>query len=113
MAQRIPPTTAATWRGMAEYAGAIPPYGELASIHRVVDDLAIDHGQHRLDALDPLVGDFRGVEHIVGQHREIAELALRDRAELVVLFQEPAIGRGVEPHRFRPGDLLAGIDRRA
>jgi hypothetical protein len=75
-----------------------------------MDDSSTDHGKHRSDSLDPLIGHFRRIEKIVAEHHDIAKLAWLDGSALVLFVKEPAIVRDLKPQRFHAGELLAGID---
>jgi hypothetical protein len=51
---------------------------EKPSVKFVVDNFAADHGQHRRQALDCLVWHLCGIEEIVTEHHDIAELTVFD-----------------------------------
>src|SRR6185369_14739996 len=94
---------------------AISPSGALAQrlavadahLAVVVDDLAADDGQHRPEGLERLVGD---AEVVAAEDDEIGELALLDRAELVLLLAEPAVFTRVQAHRLEARQRLPGVD---
>src|SRR5215470_8862544 len=73
----------------------------------VVDDLPVDHGQHRPDLLQIFA---RHREVVAVEDHQIPELAVLDAADLAFLAQEPAVAAGVEAEHLFPRDLLAGID---
>ena len=69
----------------------------------VPDDLAADHGHHRLDVLD-LIG--RNREVVAVEHDEIGKLARRDRAEIVLLEDEIGVAARVRDQRVLAADGL-------
>src|SRR4051812_39074597 len=71
-----------------------------ASLRRVVNDFAVDDGDHRFQLANGVVGHALGVEVVVSQYHQIGELAGFDRAEPVFFLQEPAVLRRVQPERL-------------
>jgi len=63
-----------------------------------------DRGQHR-DICDPLLG---GRERVLGQHREVGQLARLERADLVLPVHRGGGVRGVQGERVPGRELLAG-----
>src|SRR5690242_16333028 len=76
----------------------------------IMNDSAVHDREHRLQLLDSLVGYLRRIEVIAAQDRQVAELADFDRAELVLLAQEPAVVCRVQTQCFHPVDCLVAVD---
>src|SRR6267378_785033 len=91
-------------------AGTTRPLPAQVQHAAVVDDVSADHGQHRADLLQILV---RHGEVVAVEDHEVGELAGLDRAELVLLAQEPAVLARVEREHLLARDLLLRIDQHA
>src|SRR5437899_11984541 len=89
-------------------AGTTSPSVAQVQHAAVVDDVPADHGQHRADLLQVLV---RHGEVVAVEDHQVGELAGLDRAELILLAQEPAVLARVEAEHFLARDLLTGVDR--
>src|ERR1700760_2746386 len=59
----------------------------------------------------PDVGNLILVEIVIAQYDDIPELAFLDRAEFVLLLEEPAVGDRIEADGFFARDLLTGVDQ--
>src|SRR5262245_60299398 len=71
----------------------------------VVDDVAGDEGEDRVDSLELLVRD---VEVVLVEHDEVRELADFDGAEVLLFAEEPAVAPGIEVERVETADPLIG-----
>src|SRR5512134_1976502 len=73
----------------------------------VVDHVAVDHRKDRTDLAHVRVAD---PEVVAVEHDEVGQLALLDRAEVVLAVAVPGRADGVHAQRLLARDLLARID---
>src|SRR5207248_7529542 len=88
-------------------AGTTLPLPAQVQHAAVVDDVAADHGQHRADLLQLLA---RHGEVVAVEDYQDGELAGLDRAELILLAQEPAVLARVEAQHLLAAELLVRVD---
>src|SRR5579883_2684724 len=86
------------WRSNTRYA--------FFSAHVVVDYLAADNCEDRLQSFDRFIRDFLRVEVIVAEDHQVSEFAGLNRAEEVLFAEKPAVLRRIQAQRLHPRDLL-------
>src|SRR5262245_1613433 len=77
----------------------------------IVPDLSADDRQHRMQTLDRLVRDARGLEKVVAQDDDVSEFTRFNRPEPVLVARKPGAADRIQAERLDATERFVSLDQ--